>query len=130
MDPFQIKLVNKIKPKDAPKAAAADTPQQSVKLSFVFSDGLFGTEEEQTMLSELRGEIEAAITAMNCGTLTVDDPDLVELGKAIYMIKGEDADLIWAAIADLLEKRTFSPGSVATKTYADRTEDVDLTALA
>lgn len=127
---FKVQLVAKIKPKQAPAAQDAAPNPQSVLLAIVYSDGLFGSDEEQAMVAELKAEVESACTTALCGTLQADDAIPSELGKAFIGITGEDADLIWAAIADLLEKRTFQPGSQATKKYADREEQVDLTTLA
>lgn len=127
---FKVQLVAKLKPKPAPKAEAGSACPQSVLLAIVFADGLLGSDEEQAMVAELKSEIESACSAALCGTLTSDDAIPSEIGKAFIGVTGEDADLIWAAIADLLEKRSFQPGSTATKKYADREEQVDLTTLA
>lgn len=127
---FKVQLVAKLKPKAAPLPEAAAAIPESVILSIVFSDGLLGTDEEQAMVVELKAEIESACSMAMCGSLLADDTLPTELGKAFIGISGEDADLIWAAIADLLEKRTFQPASIATKKYADREELVDLTTLA
>ncbi|MBY0312258.1 MAG: hypothetical protein K2W85_09325 [Phycisphaerales bacterium] len=126
---FKVQLVAKLKPKAAPQAETTAATPQSVLLSIVFSDGLFGSDEEQAIVAELKSEMESACSAALCGTLMGDDVMPNEIGKVFIGITGEDADLIWAAIADLLEKRTFQPGSTATKKYADREEQVDLTLL-
>ncbi len=126
---FKVQLVAKLKPKAAAQPSEAAAVPQSVLLTIVYSDGVFGTDEEQAMVTELKSEIESACSAALCGTMQGDDVLPSELGKAFIGVTGEDADLIWAAIADLLEKRTFQPGSVALKKYADREETVDLTTL-
>lgn len=128
MEQFKINLVGKMKAQPQPKPVAVPGVLHSVTLTIAFSDGLMGTDEEQAMVTALRADIEGSLRTS--GVLLPDEFGIADLGTALLKIEGDDADLIWAAIADLLEKCPFQPGSIALKKYADREEVVDLTTLA
>lgn len=104
----------------ASASAAAPPTEHAVILTITLTDDAFGTPQERTRLHAIQDELAAAMRRASAGELDGD-----EFGEGVCTIYsyGSDADRLWDAIAPVLAKHPFPPGSRAVKRYGRADDD-------
>lgn len=89
--------------------------EQLVKLTFTFSGGEFGDEDEQQFIYDLEGKLEDVLSKKKVGD--VDGHEFGDNECEIYLY-GPDADSLLESIRPLLVKSPFKPVRVLQR-YGD-----------